>query len=126
MEVGYICAFPVRVLLKAQVVSARSALLSNYEVLTLLRELDSEHVARQKTAVRIKKEEEACPGLEGNEKREKRPDRERGGPKEQRNSPIPPSMPIPPGLMGLIMPPNMPMPIIALSASGVNGPGVYG
>lgn len=38
--------------------SARSALLSNYEVLTLLKELESEQLARQKTAIRIKKEEE--------------------------------------------------------------------
>lgn len=35
----------------------RAALLSNYEVLALLRELDSEHVAQLKTAHRIKKEE---------------------------------------------------------------------
>lgn len=39
-------------------VSARSALLSNYEVLTLLKELESEQLARQKTAIRVKKEEE--------------------------------------------------------------------
>lgn len=38
----------------------RSALLSNYEVLTLLRELESDYLARAKTAVRIKKEEEAA------------------------------------------------------------------
>jgi len=41
-----------------EVVSARSALLSNYEVLTLLRELESDQRARQKTALRVKKEEE--------------------------------------------------------------------
>ncbi|CAK5274723.1 unnamed protein product [Mycena citricolor] len=43
-----------------QVVNARSSLLSNYEVLTLLRELESDHLARTKTAHRIKKEEEAA------------------------------------------------------------------
>ncbi|PFH54023.1 hypothetical protein AMATHDRAFT_45046 [Amanita thiersii Skay4041] len=40
-----------------EVLNKRAALLSNYEVLTLLRELDSEHVAKSKTAHRIKKEE---------------------------------------------------------------------
>jgi hypothetical protein len=44
--------------LASQVVSARSALLSNFEVLSLLRELESEHVAQQKTAQRLKKEDE--------------------------------------------------------------------
>ncbi|KAI8986128.1 HRDC-like protein [Trametes punicea] len=43
-----------------QVLNQRSALLSNYEVLTLLKELESEHIARTKTALRIKKEEEAA------------------------------------------------------------------
>ncbi|KAG6842662.1 hypothetical protein H0H93_003924, partial [Arthromyces matolae] len=42
------------------VVNARAALLSNYEVLTLLRDLESDHLARTKTAVRVKKEEEAA------------------------------------------------------------------
>ncbi|KAG2034532.1 RNA polymerase Rpb4-domain-containing protein [Suillus americanus] len=42
-----------------EVVNARSALLSNFEVLNLLRELDAEHIARTKTAIRVKKEEEA-------------------------------------------------------------------
>ncbi|ESK88966.1 dna-directed rna polymerase iii subunit rpc9-like [Moniliophthora roreri MCA 2997] len=42
-----------------EVVDPRSALLSNYEVLELLRELENEHIARTKTAHRIKKEEEA-------------------------------------------------------------------
>ena len=42
-----------------QVVNSRSALLSNYEVLTLLRELESDHLAKARTALRIKKEEEA-------------------------------------------------------------------
>ncbi len=41
-------------------VNARSALLSNLEVLSLLRELESDHLARTKTALRIKKEEEAA------------------------------------------------------------------
>ena len=34
-------------------------LLSNFEVLALLRELDADHLARTKTAIRIKKEEDA-------------------------------------------------------------------
>ncbi|KNZ79840.1 DNA-directed RNA polymerase III subunit RPC9, partial [Termitomyces sp. J132] len=42
------------------VVNARAALLSNHEVLTLLRELESDHLARAKTALRVKKEEEAA------------------------------------------------------------------
>jgi len=42
-----------------EVLNARSALLSNHEVLTLLRELDSDHIARTKTAIRIKKEEDS-------------------------------------------------------------------
>ena len=37
----------------------RAALLSNYEVLTLLRELESDHLLRTKAALRVKKEEEA-------------------------------------------------------------------
>ncbi|KAF5382489.1 hypothetical protein D9615_002998 [Tricholomella constricta] len=43
-----------------EVVNPRAALLSNYEVFTLLRELESDHLSRAKTAVRIKKEEEAA------------------------------------------------------------------
>ncbi|KAI0671150.1 HRDC-like protein [Trametes maxima] len=43
-----------------EVLNQRSALLSNYEVLTLLKELESDHLARTKTALRIKKEEEAA------------------------------------------------------------------
>ncbi|GAW09182.1 DNA-directed RNA polymerase III subunit partial [Lentinula edodes] len=42
-----------------EVINARSALLSNFEVLELLRDLENEHLARTKTAIRIKKEEEA-------------------------------------------------------------------
>lgn len=41
-----------------QVVNPRSALLSNFEVLTLLRELESDHLAQAKTALRVKKEDE--------------------------------------------------------------------
>lgn len=44
----------------SQVLNSRAALLSNYEVLTLLRELENDHLARSKTALRIKKEEEAA------------------------------------------------------------------
>ncbi|KAF7967760.1 hypothetical protein HWV62_33209 [Athelia sp. TMB] len=44
-----------------EVLNARAALLSNHEVLTLLRELDSAHIARAKTAVRIKQEDPARP-----------------------------------------------------------------
>ncbi|RDB18067.1 DNA-directed RNA polymerase III subunit RPC9 [Hypsizygus marmoreus] len=43
-----------------EVLNSRAALLSNYEVFTLLRELETDHLARAKTAVRIKKEEEAA------------------------------------------------------------------
>ncbi|KAI0365310.1 hypothetical protein BV20DRAFT_1056493 [Pilatotrama ljubarskyi] len=43
-----------------EVVNQRSALLSNYEVLTLLKELESDHLTRTRTALRIKKEEEAA------------------------------------------------------------------
>ncbi|GBE85097.1 HRDC-like protein [Sparassis latifolia] len=46
-----------------EVLNQRAALLSNYEVLTLLRELESDHLARTKTALRIKKEEEAAGNL---------------------------------------------------------------
>ncbi|KAI0088607.1 HRDC-like protein [Irpex rosettiformis] len=42
-----------------EVISQRSALLSNFEVLTLLRELESDHLAKARTALKIKKEEEA-------------------------------------------------------------------
>jgi hypothetical protein len=43
-----------------QVVNPRAALLSNFEVLALLRELESEHIQRTKTALRIKKEEDSA------------------------------------------------------------------
>ncbi|KAJ3824278.1 RNA polymerase Rpb4-domain-containing protein [Lentinula raphanica] len=42
-----------------EVLNPRSALLSNFEVLELLRDLENDHLARAKTAIRIKKEEEA-------------------------------------------------------------------
>ena len=38
--------------------NSRAALLSNYEVLSWLRDLDSEHLLRTKSAFRVKKEEE--------------------------------------------------------------------
>lgn len=41
-------------------INHRSALLSNFEVLTLLRELESDHLAKTRNALRIKKEEEAA------------------------------------------------------------------
>ncbi|KAI0258820.1 HRDC-like protein [Gloeopeniophorella convolvens] len=40
-----------------EVLNARASLLSNYEVLDLLRELESDHIARSRTAQRLKKEE---------------------------------------------------------------------
>ncbi|KAJ7060996.1 RNA polymerase Rpb4-domain-containing protein [Mycena amicta] len=42
----------------AGVINARAGLLSNYEVLSLLQELEANHLARTKIAHRIKKEEE--------------------------------------------------------------------
>ena len=41
-----------------QVVNPRAALLSNYEVLQLLRELEADHISRTRIAQRLKKEEE--------------------------------------------------------------------
>ncbi|KAF8817052.1 hypothetical protein BYT27DRAFT_7204849 [Phlegmacium glaucopus] len=41
-----------------EVVNPRAALLSNFEVLTLLRDLEADHLLRTKTAFRVKKEEE--------------------------------------------------------------------
>ncbi|THH27654.1 hypothetical protein EUX98_g6534 [Antrodiella citrinella] len=43
-----------------EVVNQRAALLCNYEVLTLLRTLESDYIAKTRTALRIKKEEEAA------------------------------------------------------------------
>ncbi|KAJ3518182.1 hypothetical protein NLJ89_g12 [Agrocybe chaxingu] len=48
-----------------EVINPRAALLSNYEVLTLLRELESDHLLRTKTALRVKKEEEAAAATGG-------------------------------------------------------------
>jgi len=44
------------------VLNPRAALLSNLEVLHLLRELESDHLASQKSALKIKKEEEQTSG----------------------------------------------------------------
>lgn len=41
-----------------EVLNQRSALLSNYEVLSLLRQLENDYLARTKNALRVKKEEE--------------------------------------------------------------------
>ena len=46
-----------------QVVDPRAALLSNFEVLSLLRGLEADHLSRTKTAFRVKKEEEASAAL---------------------------------------------------------------
>ncbi|KAL9711259.1 hypothetical protein Ac2012v2_005799 [Leucoagaricus gongylophorus] len=43
-----------------QVINSHSSLLSNYEVLALLQELEHTHLERSKAAVRIKKEEQAA------------------------------------------------------------------
>lgn len=40
-------------------------MLSNYEVLSWLRELESDHLSRTKTALRVKKEEETAISLSG-------------------------------------------------------------
>ncbi|KJA24012.1 hypothetical protein HYPSUDRAFT_39128 [Hypholoma sublateritium FD-334 SS-4] len=48
-----------------EVVNPRAALLSNYEVLSLLRELESENLLRTKAALRIKREEETGIGTGG-------------------------------------------------------------
>ncbi|EGN98183.1 hypothetical protein SERLA73DRAFT_74412 [Serpula lacrymans var. lacrymans S7.3] len=43
-----------------EVLNPRASFLSNYEVLSLLRELDNDYLSRAKTAVRIKKEEDGA------------------------------------------------------------------
>ncbi|KIK06229.1 hypothetical protein K443DRAFT_674514 [Laccaria amethystina LaAM-08-1] len=48
-----------------EVVNPRVALLSNFEVFTLLQELESDHLTRTKLAQRIKKEEEASGTVHG-------------------------------------------------------------
>jgi len=48
-----------------EVQNPRSALLSNHEVLTLLRELDGDNIARTKTALHIKKEEDSSGNVVG-------------------------------------------------------------
>src|SRR5260370_37475706 len=48
-----------------QVLNPRPALLSNYEVLQLLRELEADHIARTRIAQRLKKEEEDAAAASG-------------------------------------------------------------
>ncbi|KAH9970692.1 HRDC-like protein [Lactifluus volemus] len=48
-----------------QILNPRAALLSNYEVLELLRELEADHIARTRTAQRLKKEEEDAAAASG-------------------------------------------------------------
>ncbi|KAA1473839.1 hypothetical protein DENSPDRAFT_882331 [Dentipellis sp. KUC8613] len=43
-----------------EVLNPRASLLSNYEVLTLLRDLENDYIVKSKTSVRIKKEEDAA------------------------------------------------------------------
>ena len=47
-----------RKVVSMEVVNPRAALLSNLEVLQLLRELEADHLASQKSALKIKKDEE--------------------------------------------------------------------
>ena len=44
--------------MQRQLINPTAALLSNYEVLQLLKELEADHIARTRTAQRLKKEEE--------------------------------------------------------------------
>ncbi len=48
-----------------QLVNPRAALLSNYEVLELLKELEADHIARTRTAQRLKKEEDDAAAATG-------------------------------------------------------------
>ena len=67
MEVCFFLVSATDILLNEQpkVVNPRVALLSNFEVLTLLRELESDHLTRTKLAQRIKKEDEASGTVHG-------------------------------------------------------------
>lgn len=60
MFFSYTLQLPVLTHCRIQVINQRAALLCNYEVLTLLRTLESDHIAKTRTALRIKKEEEAA------------------------------------------------------------------
>ena len=48
-----------------QIVNPNAALLSNYEVLQLLKELEADHIARTRTAQRLKKEEDDAAAATG-------------------------------------------------------------
>ncbi|KAI0299513.1 hypothetical protein BC826DRAFT_1102642 [Russula brevipes] len=48
-----------------EVLNPRAALLSNYEVLQLLKELEADHIARTRTAQRLKKEEDDAAAATG-------------------------------------------------------------
>ncbi|KAI0298127.1 RNA polymerase Rpb4-domain-containing protein [Multifurca ochricompacta] len=48
-----------------EILNSRAALLSNYEVLQLLKELEADHIARTRTAQRLKKEEEDAAAATG-------------------------------------------------------------
>lgn len=48
--------------MQRQVLNPRAALLSNYEVLHLLKQLEADHIARTRTAQRLKKEEDDAAG----------------------------------------------------------------
>ena len=66
MEVCFSLVSATDILLnELKVVNPRVALLSNFEVLTLLRELESDHLTRTKLAQRIKKEDEASGTVHG-------------------------------------------------------------
>jgi len=51
-----------RKVVSMEVVNPRAALLSNLEVLHLLRELEADNLANQKSALKVKKEEEQTGG----------------------------------------------------------------
>jgi len=58
MVFAFPAPFPFR-LPVMEILNPRAALLSNFEVLTLLRNLEADHLIRTKTAFKVKKEEEA-------------------------------------------------------------------